>query len=62
MVVSHEQDHRGLVGAGGGTDGAGPRDQDKSCDGVGVVSNPGRQRCELVQLAGNLGTDRRIEP
>jgi hypothetical protein len=38
MVVAHEQDHGGLVGAAGRVDWSGPGDQHKSGDGVGIVS------------------------
>ena len=44
MVVAHEQDHGGLVGASGRADRSGPRDQHKSRDRVGIVSNAFRKR------------------
>src|SRR5215217_8637847 len=62
MVVAHEQDHGGFVGTGGWADGPGPRDQDKSRDGVRVVRNVFGERHESVEFAGDLCTNRCVEP
>jgi hypothetical protein len=61
VIITHEQDHRALIGSSCRADGSGPRDQHKSRNGVWIVGDVFGERNESVEFAGNLRADRRVE-